>query len=362
MLLRSRRVLIAGLLGVLLYGATPAGANDGTPSADRPAPHIALALPLDSPAFGRAADAVRQGFVAAARAQPDLDVPVVVYPMKDEPGEVPGTFARAREAGARVVVGPLTRAGAAGLLRADRGSVRALALNLPQDDPPLPENLYAFSLQIEHEARQVARHAFELGRRSAITVNDASALAQRSLRAFGDEFTRLGGGVHARFAFSSTPANLAALRDATASGRADVAFLALDGQRARLVRPHIDASLAVFATSQVFERGEGAAPDLDLDGVRFVDMPWLLQPDHPAVMVYPRRDGETGVGDFDRLYAFGIDAFRIALDLARTASIARVPLDGVTGRISLAPGRVFVRELTPAQFRDGRPVAAPERP
>jgi hypothetical protein len=36
--------------------------------------------------------------------------------------------------------------------------------------------------------------------------------------------------------------------------------------------------------------------------------------------------------------------------------IAREPLDGVTGLISMTRGRYFVRELTPAQYIDGRPV------
>ena len=92
-------------------------------------------------------------------------------------------------------------------------------------------------------------------------------------------------------------------------------------------------------------------------------MPWFLQADHAAVMTYTRSPSTLpAANDFERLYAFGIDAYRIAADLVRTREIARAPLDGVTGRISLGAGQHFVRELTPAQYVDGQPTPAAIRP
>jgi outer membrane PBP1 activator LpoA protein len=103
--------------------------------------------------------------------------------------------------------------------------------------------------------------------------------------------------------------------------------------------------------------------DAELNGVRFVAMPWLLQPDHPAVMVY------AGVGsvspaatDLERLYAFGIDAYRLAVAFVNGTDLAQEPLDGVTGRIWLGQDRHFVRELVPAQFVDGRAVPLATQP
>ena len=46
-------------------------------------PHIALLLPLKSPVFAKAADAVQQGFLAAAGKETN-GLPVRVYPCKDE--------------------------------------------------------------------------------------------------------------------------------------------------------------------------------------------------------------------------------------------------------------------------------------
>jgi len=129
-------------------------------------------------------------------------------------------------------------------------------------------------------------------------------------------------------------------------------FLAVDSERARAVRPYLGNSLATYATSQV-NAGGGTLAANELNGVRFVDMPWLLQPDHPAVMIYPRAQLD-GV-EFERLYALGIDAYRLSLELLKGT---REPvLDGVTGQIRLARDQHFVRELTIAQFVNGKPVA-----
>jgi outer membrane PBP1 activator LpoA protein len=80
-------------------------------------------------------------------------------------------------------------------------------------------------------------------------------------------------------------------------------------------------------------------------------MPWLLQPDHPAVMIYPRALYREAA-DYERLYALGIDAFRVAVALL--AGNATLSLDGVTGRIMLGPDQQFVRLLTAAQFNQGK--------
>jgi len=358
----KRRLLIAGLLAGLLYGAPPARATENAPTPERPFPHVALLLPLGSTAFGRAADVVRQGFVAGARSQPDLDLPVVAYPLNDDAAEFPAAMERARASGARVVVGPLSRPAVTALAAIETLPVPTLALNVPEGERPLPANLFAFGLLVEVEARQVARMAFEHGRRAVLTVSDGSPLSRRIHKAFVDEFVRNGGRVHADFAYSTAPANLGALRDATAKGETDVVFLALDGSRARMVRPYVDALVPVYATSQVHDAKPGGAPDIDLNGVRFVEMPWLVQPDHPAVMIYPRRDGESGAGDFERLYAFGIDAFRLAIAIVRAAGSPQAALDGVTGRLTLSRDRVFGRELTAAQFVEGRAAPLSERP
>lgn len=350
MLSRTRRRLIVAGSATLLYGARPGLAGESPRPAD-----IALLLPLATPAFARPADFVLQGFLAAAKVDATQAYVVAVHATTDQPDNIAAVYESALAQGARVVVGPLTRSGVSRIAQRMQAGTPVLALNLPEGGGALPENFYAFSLQVEPEARQIAHMAFAEGRRSVLTVSDNTALMRRVHKAFAEEFVRQGGRVVADFAYRSTTADLLALREAANSGQCDAVFLALDANHARLVRPYVDGPAQTYATSQVFAGGADRLRDTELTGVRFVDMPWLLQPDHPAVMVYPRPEAAGSENaDFERLYAFGIDAYRIAADLLRNFNLAREPLDGVTGRILLGRDRILLRELVAAQFQDGR--------
>jgi outer membrane PBP1 activator LpoA protein len=95
---------------------------------------------------------------------------------------------------------------------------------------------------------------------------------------------------------------------------------------------------------------------VDLQGVRYVEMPWFTQPDHPAVIIDPQPKVALPV-EQERLYAFGIDAFRIAMVLLR--GDRKAPLDGVTARIQLE-GNHFARTMNAAEVDGGKVI--PLRP
>ena len=318
------------------------------------ASHVALVLPLNSPSFGRHADAVRLGFLTAAKIQSSDSLPVRVYAVGEDTQNLLTVYEQAVESGARLVVGPLTRSGVSTLAASNIVSVPTLSLNTLDTAGPRPARLYLFGLAIETEARQAARNAFEDGRRNAFVISDDTALGKRMRHAFVEEFAAAGGIVVAEFAYGADQVSLNKLRHAVGLGVADAFFLALNFPNARTVRPYLGNSIALYATSQVNAHRANALAAHDLNLVRFVDMPWLLQPDHPAVMVHPRGPYGDAAVDFERLYALGIDAFRIGLELLRHNP--EPVLDGVTGRIRLGPGRQFARELTEAQFVDGKVV------
>jgi len=313
-------------------------------------PHIALLLPVSSSAFAQPAEAVQAGFLAAAKAQGWLPFPLRTYPVTDDTQQILNGYRQAVAAGARVVVGPLTRDGVTALAGSDLVTAPTLALNVPEGSAPMPRNMYTLSLQIEAEARQVARLAFSEGHLDAFTISGDTPLQRRMHQAFVREFTRLGGRHVADYAFTTDTASLGRIKEAVALRVADMVFLALDFQRARVVRPYLDP-LPIYATSQVYPGAGNPLAGADLANVRFLDMPWLLQPDHPAVMIYPRHDYGSAP-DLDRLYALGIDAFRVVQELL--AGRTHVALDGVSGRITLGRDRHFVRELVSAQFSDGK--------
>lgn len=317
--------------------------------------HIALLLPLKSTSFGPAAEPVRQGAIAASGIQTPAVLPLQVYPTGDQVEDIVSAYQQALQAGAKIVIGPLTRNAVTALAKSGQVTVPTLALNYPEGDAALPENLYLFGLTAEGEARQAARRAFNDGRRTALTVTANTPLAKRVQQAFADAWRGLGGKLVAQASFSPERTQFPAVHDIVIKHRADVIFLAADAHLARMVRPYLNASTPTYATSMVFGGNQEIGRNVDLNGILFADMPWLLVPDHPAVMVYPRAENFST--EQERLYALGIDAYRIATVMAQNPKLREGNvLDGVTGQISLADHQ-FQREMAVAQFREGTAIA-----
>lgn len=331
------------------------------PAADPAAPLVALLLPLDAPDFAPPANAVQAGCNAAfslGGPRPRIEV----TRSDANPARVREAWDAAASRGANIIIGPLTRAGASALAAALLSRPPAenppltLTLNGTDDLPRLPARFYSFGLAIEQEARAIARMAWIEGMRAAIVVQGKGPLDRRSSQAFADEWLAFGGRIVDIRDFDSA-SDLAELRSLLAKQNADLVFLSASAREARAVRPYLSSQLTVFATSQVNDGRQDAGANVDLLGIRFVDMPWLLQPDHTAVMVYPRLP-QLGP-DLQRFYALGIDACRIAGQIL--AGRNRIDIDGVTGYLTLdlreagldtVASRTVAREPVPASFRD----------
>lgn len=325
-------------------------------------PHIALLLPLKSAAFGSAAEAVRQGFEAAADMEVRLPgrLPVQVYGCFDEGNDIAALYRQAVAAGARAVVGPLTRNGVSVLAAEKEIPVPTLALNIVEGAPA--GQLYFFGMAVEAEARQIAKLAMQQSLHWAIVISTPAQLDKRLQFAFEEEWNRSGGTISREIEFDGDPSVFADIADVGGT----MVFLAVDAEKARLIRPYLPNKLPIYATSQIFVGNGNNLINYDLHGIRFVDMPWLLQPDHPAVMVYPRPVAPLPA-DQERLYALGIDAFRLIQLLLLGKTGEALPLDGVSGYIELAD-HVFQRNAAPAIFVEGqaqgrrRDPAAPSSP
>jgi outer membrane PBP1 activator LpoA protein len=317
---------------------------------------MALILPINSPAFGRAAEAVRDGFLAAYAQAPKGALPMLtVYPVGHDPADILSSYAQALQAGSRVVVGPLTRDGVTALARSNLVSVPTVALNVPDSDVPIPGNLYLFGLRVESEARQVATLARGPEGSRAFVIYGETPVEKRIYQAFADEWRRLGGRVIDAVPFDPDTKNLLRLKSTATSAHTDVIFLALESQKARLVKAFLDPAVSTYATSQVYGGRSSALSNHDLNGVRFVDMPWMIAPQHPAVARYARPEGAT-TGEFERLYALGIDALRIA-EMLLASPRGPIALQGVTGAIRLDEGNRLERELVPGAIRQGEAAA-----
>lgn len=321
-------------------------------SAPIAAGHIALLLPLKTASFQRAATAIQQGFMAAHALENPPRPEVKLYTTTDTPDDTLATYRIALQAGAIGVVGPLTRNAVAALARSDAVTVPTLALNSTEGDISPQPLLYIFALSIESEARLIARRITTIGKKTIATITSPTALSRRTQAAFNDEWLKLGGNMPYEFSYSSEPARLASLRDQLNKNMPEAVFLALDAQQARIVRAYIDNPSAVFATSQVFAEKPGPQRYLDFNGIRFVDMPWLLDPTRSDLARYPREESSYSM-ELRRLYAFGMDAARLVQKLLATPGDIQLPLAGASGELKLDAERQFLRTPIEAEFVDG---------
>jgi uncharacterized protein len=350
---------VLALLG-LLAATLSAGAQ---PTANAPAetlPAIALLLPGPTTPFARAAEAVRSGFFAA-HAAAGAPMAIDARDTDETPAALTAAIEAAASRGARIVVGPLSRDAVDALARAGGARLPVLALNTPTGEAPLPPSMLALGLRIEDEARGIVR-ALVRGPLAAgastektpfaVLVGNGS-LERRASAAFVAALREQGRQAEI-LEVSIRQQGLADLSKRLAAQPWRAILLALDAGEAAAVRPWLPPETIVVATSRVhlFEQS-GLGLTQELEGIAFVDMPWLVEPDHPAVMVYP-RPATPYSAELERLYALGIDAYRIAAEWLKGSQ--RFELDGVTGRLFVDPalgGRVE-RLPTIAVFVDGK--------
>ncbi|WP_171014043.1 penicillin-binding protein activator [Chitinivorax sp. B] len=308
-------------------------------------PMIALILPIGTKALGMPAEAIKEGFNAAVTARPETDLPIRVYPTNEQTDDLLFNYKQALDEGASVVVGPLTKPAITTLANSGLVSVPTLVLNTPDAGTVLPGQMFAFGLSAEAEARQVARGAYGGTQTRALVISIDTPLNRRIALAFSEEWRQLGGNIEADFQLGSQ-ATFSRLRDTIERIRPELVFLALDPRRARQARPYIGYGMPAYATSQVHNGMMNAPVNRDLLGVQFVDMPWLTDKGNELVGLYPVSTQKL-TADLDRLYAMGIDAYRIAAKMAK----GEVPasFEGVTGHIELKRQQ-FLRTATMTSF------------
>lgn len=337
-----------------------------------PSVRVALLLPLLSDTFRPAADAVRAGFLAAHEREKD-GISVGIIETGDASQDILSGYT---DAVARhdIVVGPLSRSGAAAV--AQSGAVSKPTIVLAQLDPSAdtsvktPKQLLEVGLSIEAEARQVARWAGankKLGK--ALVVSTDSAWQRRAAGAFAAQWEKQGKELNivelTAFSGYLGAKELADLKKTLEADKPALVFAALDATQAQQLRAAVGNDIPMYGTSQLnpFTLTDRAIAEriAGLDGTRLLDIPWQLMPDHPAVMIYPRPAvvaDQKRSADLERLYALGIDAYRIAREIALKRN--SFELDGVTGKLTVRFGTdapFFERTEQPAIYRDGSVMA-----
>jgi len=351
---------------------------------------VGLLLPL-SGRLAEAGEALRDGYMAAYYRQDEESRPTVrIY---DAAADPVAAYRRAVDEGAGIVVGPLGKENVLAVRAVADGRVQVLALNVLPDGEAVPRRFCQFALSPEDEARQVAERLLADGKRTGVSLVPTGEWGTRVAAAFHAAFAAGGGRVATSLTylpsttdFSDTLVPLLGFEDSqrrykaiaalvggslqfTPRRRDDLEFVFFGGQpvNGRLVRQQLKfyyaGDLPVYSPSDVYEPNPAA--NQDLEGVAFVDMPWMTA-DTPALNELRASASQlwpTSARRWGRLFAMGHDAALLVAALRRSGPPIAEPIAGLTGRLTVDAGGRVRRTLEWARIgSDGlpHPLAAGE--
>ena len=345
--------------------------------------HIALMLPF-SGRLEKVAEAIQNGFLYAYYKDPGQLAELEIINASNDPAEFSLQYEQAIQNGADFVVGPIDKDLVNMLQQRETLDVPTLTLNYGNEQDEARQNLYQFGLLPEDEAVQIADFALAQGRHHALVLVPDTEWGYRLQRAFTKRFESLGGHVVGSNIYPAKKNDYAAaitnLLNLTTSNHrksilqqtikeqvrfearrrqdVDMIFIAANSRQARLIKPqlkfHHAQNLPVYATSHISTSNSKPEDDRDLNEILFVDIPWMLDNrnniDYRQINAYWPDDSQR----FSRLFALGIDAYRMIPSLRRLMINPEEQLQHHTGLLSVDHTGRVKRSLLMATYQNGR--------
>lgn len=346
---------------------------------------LALLLPHSGP-FQAAADAIRHAILSVRKLPSETHQPPLTE--YDSMAADPVIqYQRAAGQGAGLIIGPLQKPELERLARLESFHPPLLALNAIEGlSRP---GLYQFALPPEEGVAQVANSAWQHGHLRALVLVPATQAGDRIANFFLSYWERLSGrvleiqryppsgdfspAVRRLLNLDESERRFERLRQVVGEAkftpriRRDADFLFLHAQpgQGRMIKPQIvfygAEYLPIYATWDIYAGHPDPSQDQDLEGIRFCDLPWLLQGEHEIAPTVADFEAEWGPqsGAYLRLAALGMDAYRIPTRLLGIGG----RYAGASGILTLGNDGRIRRQLTCAEFRQGVPVVyglAPE--
>lgn len=347
--------------------------------------HIAVLLPMQGD-LSTVTATIKNGLLSAFYSDSNSPIKPVIdfYDTSNKDMTFNQLYQQAIDDGATNIIGPLDKVVINQLAQQRELDIPQLTLNYSENTLSRTVNLYQFGLAPEDEARQVAELAIRQNKKRAAVFYPDSEWGNRLSKVFTEHYELLGGKVltAANYATSTNDyrrpirqlLNLdqSDIRhrkvENTISAKAqgmpyrrqdlDMIFLAATHRSARSIMPafkfHHAGDLPVYSTSHVYTGTINRELDRDLNGLIFCDLPWVLQNNSPLAKTFssnwPQQENYT------RLFALGIDAYRLIYNLDYLENKDYAFYDGQTGNIQLDDNNRITRKLLWAKFVNGVPV------
>ena len=351
---------------------------------------IALLLPLSS--VNRAfVQALLDGFMAQHTADTNpLKPQIDVIDIGDQPVNVTHFYYQAVDNGADFVVGPLGVGFVNEITQYVDFIVPTLLLG-ETSSASLPDYVYQFALAPEHEGAGVAKRAWQDGHATALVIRSSQQWSDRAFSAFSDSWIKRGGHVIQVYDYELNQSDYSEatkqilLIDASANRYqtireimgesmkfvprrrqdADFIYLSADSEHGRLLKPYLDFlkahDLPIYATSHIYPGKINKIRDQDLNGIRFADMDWIIDPSERMTELKSILEADLSVGEkVNRLFAMGVDIYNLVSRIEVLSFDRAARFHGVTSIIHLAENGRVLRRPRWAVFEDGIPELIPD--
>lgn len=365
--------------------------------ASQPLSKIAVLLPQTDGPLAAASKALREGIVAAhyQAQQAGQKPPAIVFydssPMTTTPPRMSMDefYRKAQADGVQLVIGPLEKPLVKQLSTRPQLPITTLALNYSEGQQG-PAQLFQFGLAAEDEAREVSRRARADGLHRAAAMVPKGEWGDRVLKAFSQDWQANGGSIVAvehidqpvqlaqqiadMFQLRQSEGRAKTLQStvgsqvaAQPSRRQDIEFifLAASPKQAQQIKPTLNFQYAgdvpVYATSNVFSASGDVNEYNDMNGVRFCETPWLLDANDPLRKQVTAQWPQAGTS-LGRLFAMGVDAYRLAPRLGQLKTLPDSRIEGQSGSLGMTQNQRVVRQMPWAQFVSGQVQRLPDTP
>ena len=340
---------------------------------------LAVLLPLQGK-LAKPAKAILDGIMASHYQTPLSDHLELRFYDTNQNQSIDMIYQQATSEGADFIIGPLAKNKLEILAQANLLEFPTLALNsLENRQIQTPENLFQFGLSPEASARMVATKARQEGHYYAALITPKNKWGQRMKSAFELHWVKLGGIIAKSVTYQAENndfstvikkmlnSNQSEARRKKVShtiGRKveftprirhdiDMIFMAALPRQAKqiplqIIYHHGD-SIPIYSTPKIVANYHDSRHNLDMDGVQFFDMPFLL--DQTIINLSQNNPYQNTL--YQRLFAMGVDSYQLAPHILYLQKNPAESFSGDSGLININFSGHIIRNSPWATFEQG---------
>ncbi len=342
---------------------------------------VALLLPLSgsSRIFG---NTIRQGYVDAAKFYPqEPQQNVIVLDTTSVPMD--NLIQQAQEQNVDLIVGPLLKSEVSQIKQL-APSIPVLALNKVDDGTVSANKMCFFALSPEDEAKDAADHIFAQNKQKPLLVIPQNELGKRVAQSFAKQWSQISNGSQAYvqyvgnlntlraninhssgisltgspIAFNNDDGSASMSSNGSSSGF-DAIYVYASYDELTLIKPMLDmgagktigngsSSIALYSSSKSHVANASNDFNYDMNQTEYSDIPLIINSSEKTTAMIPSNIQKDY--SLTRLYAMGIDAWRLANRFNQLDSYQPNFLAGMTGKLSTSNQCEVTRSLAWQQY------------